>query len=1271
MENTYPQGPEGVPEDFTRPTAAYRRKAWLALSGLGLFMAFYLLLAGWFGLIAYRLLVTAVNTNQGAFGAFIAGLCAAFFAVFMIKALFPGKQEARRDDLELTPEQQPRLFEFLHRLADEAGAPRPHRVFVTPRVNAAVFYELSVLNLFYPSKKNLEIGLGLVNVLSLSEFKAVCAHEFGHFAQRSMAVGRWVYTAQQIAGKIVTKRDALDGFLDGLSRFDIRVAWVGWIMKTIVWSIRSVVDLLFRGVVLAQRALSREMEMQADLVAVSLTGSDTLVHALHRLSAADDAWDRAARFARGQASEKCVVGDVFAIQSRIIEHLSVVLGDPLYGKHPPLPVENPQAHRVFTADFAVPPTMWSTHPLNFEREANAKRRYFPSPADERSAWSIFDDADTLRREVSARVAGAADETPAPLETSLAKLDEQYDREYFNRAYRGIYLGRAVTLQSEFVDGLYDEGLKATVEDLGRLYPESIVADLERLRNLEKEVALLESLQDKTFVPADGVIRHRGRQLRRVELPAVLATARQELAQAKTAFFEHDRLCRSVHLALARELGRGWDVYLKQIISLLHYAEHSAAGLNEKLLALRKTFAVETAGQAKPGTDAVYRILYAAEEMYKSMAMVYTRAEPVVLDPSFEKHFGTESFAARLGKLELVPPTRENLGNWLNIVESWAGHTLQVLQTLDACALERMLQAEATVSAWARGQSVPDDAPTPPGLPAARDAFVADERLRNIRPGWRQRFQQAQGWWAGLARFTVAGGIIGTVVVTGLTLAKVDISIYNGLGRTVTVSVDGHTASIPPYASTKLSVGHQDSYRVETRDERGELMEAFDGDAGTSKTGLFYNVLSAAPLVRWRAVYGNAPSKPQENIGTPRWGNANAEVVFSEPPRTIPGKQGGTLGVLSGVGGGGPNETLGLVPAESTEAVILAHAKWDGAHDPNLLQWLGQLPQDRGVQGEILRVRMDRDSSDVASARLRQDAATPEEHAVLCREAQQRSSAAPDNPNLRYLAVRCIADRSEKDNAFADGQRRWPQHGWFAYAAAYAAQERGDLQGSMRLYTVAADQEPVLRDMLNLELARMQRLQARNPAADISAQARVSPSLRTLLLIDAGRASDDPGIQAYHLLAQGRLDEAVASAKGSTHEPRVLRLAAASSNASRALQERALALPLDVKRLDDAGLMAAVGLAIRADRDLVPYRAALAMLSRSNLPDRMDDPLYRFASALKAHRMDDAHKAISDLALPMRAQAYAMGVAALGVNAPAEWRMGARCLLFSYERPYFT
>lgn len=81
-------------------------------------------------------------------------------SVFLLKGLVFVNHHGDRADHEVTRRQQPRLFAFLDRLAEEVGAPRPKRVFLSPRVNASVFYDLSVLNLILPARKNLEIGLG-------------------------------------------------------------------------------------------------------------------------------------------------------------------------------------------------------------------------------------------------------------------------------------------------------------------------------------------------------------------------------------------------------------------------------------------------------------------------------------------------------------------------------------------------------------------------------------------------------------------------------------------------------------------------------------------------------------------------------------------------------------------------------------------------------------------------------------------------------------------------------------------------------------------------------------------------------------------------------------------------------------------------------------------------------------------------------------------------------------------------------------------------------
>ncbi|WP_374958550.1 M48 family metallopeptidase [Gilvibacter sp.] len=201
----------------------------------------------WFGRLAYYSFLNADDLWS-----FVLAGGYAFICLFLVKSLFfLNKKVENPMQRFVTQEEEPVLFDYLNKLADEAKAPRPHKVFLTSRVNASVSYDLSLINLIIPSKKNLEIGLGLLNVLSLGEFKAVLAHEFGHFAQRSMLLGRYVYVAQQIAARIVGKRDAFDQLLNVISSIDIRVAWIGWILSILVWAVRSLIETCFSVVAIA------------------------------------------------------------------------------------------------------------------------------------------------------------------------------------------------------------------------------------------------------------------------------------------------------------------------------------------------------------------------------------------------------------------------------------------------------------------------------------------------------------------------------------------------------------------------------------------------------------------------------------------------------------------------------------------------------------------------------------------------------------------------------------------------------------------------------------------------------------------------------------------------------------------------------------------------------------------------------------------------------------------------------------------------------------
>lgn len=758
----YPSPPAGVPKDLAGATPRYRRHAWLAMLGLVLFAALYLALTGWFGWSAYRIFKGQPGVSLGLFD-IVKGLGCGFLAVFMIKGLFFRKASDQGKEFEVTQQDQPKLFEFLHKLADETSAPRPHKVFLSPNVNACVFYDLSILNFLFPSRKNLEIGLGLINVLSISELKAVLAHEFGHFAQNSMAVGRWVYMAQQVATQLIFHRDFLDSFLNGLSRFDLRIAWIGWILRLVVWSIRSVLDTALSGVMLAHRALSREMEFQADLVAVSSTGSDALVHALFRLSAADQAWSETTSFVNEELEKGVATRDLFAIQSRILAHNRRILNDPEFGEVPGLPAENREQHRVFTVDLAQPPQMWATHPQNHLREANAKKTYVPAELMDTSAWQIFDDSQKLRENLSAHVLEGLEAKPKPIEESLATLDKDFDREHLKTEYRGAYLGRSVVAHAATVAELYDEKAGGSPQEL---YPESLTGDLEKHRNLEREEALLTALRDRHLEPPGGIIRFRGRVIKRGDLGEAIETVQADLSQIDTHLRNHDLQCRSVHRRIALRLGGGWDDYLEYLLGALHYADHNLRNIIDANGLVENTWAVITA-DGNISQSELGRFLTDCGDLQRTLAAVYNDRERLVLDRQLAERLNIDGWSEALEPFRLGTPDAENLGQWMEAVQGWLAGAGNALSGLRGAALEELLRTEAQLAELQKSGTAPDSAPKPGTVPTSYRTLVpGQERALQTKLNWWDSFQTASGPVAATLRFAVSFAIVaGAVYIT--------------------------------------------------------------------------------------------------------------------------------------------------------------------------------------------------------------------------------------------------------------------------------------------------------------------------------------------------------------------------------------------------------------------------------------------------------------------------------------------------------------------------
>ncbi|PCH76969.1 MAG: hypothetical protein COB98_04770 [Flavobacteriaceae bacterium] len=501
MENsTYPQSPINVPENLTKLPASYQFRAALAILAILLFFVMYFGLVVLLGYLAYYAFVYdmgSVNklTILLKIGA-IAGAVMLF--VFTLKFVFKLKNHKPTNRIKLKKDDHPELWSFIDTICKETGAPRPKTIFIDPDVNAYVSYTNVWLSLLFPVKKELTLGLGLISCLNLSEFKAVVSHEFGHFAQRSMKIGSYINSANAIIHDMIFTRDSWDNLLDQWRNSDIRLSAAAWIITPMIWVIRKVLSLFYQFLNVMYSSLSREMEFNADKVAVKTSGSEAIVAALWKLDVGFEQWDITLNMGYLAAQKKMYVKNMYTHHLDVIQEAKgeqlIALGE--------LSKDSNGINIYFTDSEISKVDMYASHPDNDKREGNAKTPFVPCEIDDRSPWILFNNQGELQQEMTALI---HDKYLNKKPTHFSS-DKEFSRfvqiETFNEnlseEYENTFESRFLTIEEEGELRVSGEKFKGNTKELDSLK--------ERLKLLMAPIHDINELLIKAQQIAEGSIK---------------------------------------------------------------------------------------------------------------------------------------------------------------------------------------------------------------------------------------------------------------------------------------------------------------------------------------------------------------------------------------------------------------------------------------------------------------------------------------------------------------------------------------------------------------------------------------------------------------------------------------------------------------------------------------------------------------------------------------------------------------------------------------------
>lgn len=167
----------------SNPKRYQNRLLLLALLGNAYLALVFLLVLGI--LIATLLSVKVLGALAGKFI-----LVLGVFIYMMVRALWV--KIPKPQGFEVKPGDVPELFAMIDELCKALQAPRFHSVLITDDFNAGVV-QTPRLGIFGWHRNYLLIGLPLMKSLTVEQFKAVLAHEFGHLAKGHGCLSNWLY----------------------------------------------------------------------------------------------------------------------------------------------------------------------------------------------------------------------------------------------------------------------------------------------------------------------------------------------------------------------------------------------------------------------------------------------------------------------------------------------------------------------------------------------------------------------------------------------------------------------------------------------------------------------------------------------------------------------------------------------------------------------------------------------------------------------------------------------------------------------------------------------------------------------------------------------------------------------------------------------------------------------------------------------------------------------------------------------------------------------
>ncbi|MDX2069768.1 MAG: M48 family metalloprotease [Haliscomenobacter sp.] len=540
-------------------SADFKNNLTKAIFSIVLFIIVYLILfltGSLISLFAISLGGIIILDNLGLFGILLGlgviGMGVMVF-IFLIKFIFRRNIIDRSHLIEIKAADEPRLFALLQEIVEETQTQFPKKVYLSSNVNAGVFYNSSFWSMFFPVRKNLEIGLGLVNGVSKAELKAILAHEFGHFSQGSMKVGSYVYQVNQVLYNLLFENKTFNLWLQRWSSISGYFWIFVWLGLQFIRFTQWILGKIYNLVNVSYMGLSRAMEFHADEVAARVTGSAPMITGLSRIDFIDAVFNDVLDQYTRKIPNSIKTQNVYPQHRFVMQFLAKRYEYPIQNGLPQIDLGNNR----YNKSKLVINDQWASHPSTPDRVKALQVLNIPASAlEEQPADQLFDQLPKWQIQLTQMLFKPVEYQTPPQDEDLSSFQEAYSANYEKSSFSSFYNGYYD--QHNPISHMPDELLASVghteLAPAGTaLFDPSAIDLMYGFHGLENDLAWLESIQKGTYVVK--TLDYAGKKYRLKEIPKLIPRLQQELETAKAKIKTHDLAIFRYFYTLAQKASR--------------------------------------------------------------------------------------------------------------------------------------------------------------------------------------------------------------------------------------------------------------------------------------------------------------------------------------------------------------------------------------------------------------------------------------------------------------------------------------------------------------------------------------------------------------------------------------------------------------------------------------------------------------------------------------------------------------------------------------------